>query len=128
MQIRLCLYVCAKTEKIIFYKGRNTRDDNNTLLQQIALCVLSNDKSYALIAAVACSDKSPGVNASTFGGRLLRILSLQHVVQNPRRQNFSIKFCSHDEICCCDVLLRRVAAIFRLVCSGLWTLRPTSRP
>ena len=33
---------------------------------------------------------------------------------------FSIKFaCSHDEICCCDVLLRRVAAICRLVCSGL---------
>ena len=105
------------------------------LLQQIALCVQSSDKSYALIAAIGCSDKSPGVNASTFGGKLIRILLLQHVAQNQtslilcnmlQRQNsvaatkFSIKFsCSHDEICCCDVLLRRVAAICRLVCSGL---------
>ena len=33
-------------------------------LQQIALCVQSSDKSYALIAAIiGCSDKSPGVNA-----------------------------------------------------------------
>ena len=48
-----------KTEKIIFYKGRNTRDDSNTLLQQIPLCVQSNDKSDALIATIGCSDKSP---------------------------------------------------------------------
>ena len=85
--------------------------------EQIGLCVQSNDKSYALIAAIGCSDKSPGANASTFGGRIIRILSLRQ-----------IKFCSRDEICCCNVLLRRVAAIFRLVCSGLWTLRPTSAP
>ena len=82
---------------------------SNTLLQQIALCVQSSDKSYALIAAIGSSDKSPGVNASTFGGRLIRILS-------PRQNSvpatkFSTNFsCSHDEICCCDVLLRRVAA------------------
>ena len=47
----------------------------NTLLQQIALCVQSSDKSYALIAAIGCSDKSPGVNVSTFGGWLRKILS-----------------------------------------------------
>ena len=105
---------------------------SNMLLQQIALCVQSSDKSYALIAAIGCSDKSPGVNASTFGGKLIkfcrrdRILSLQHVAQNQtslilcnmlQRQNsvaatkFSIKFsCSHDEICCCDVLQRFVVS------------------
>ena len=120
-----------------------TTNRSNTLLQQIALCVQSNDKSYALIAAIGCSDKkSPGVNASTFGGRLIRILSPQQnfvaatcrtksnqfdFVRNMLQwQNsvaatkFSIKFCcSHDEIRCCDVLLWRVATIFRLVCSGL---------
>ena len=53
---------------------------SDMLLQQIALCVQSSDKSYALIAEIGCSDKSPGVNASTFGGRLIRILS--------PRQNF----------------------------------------
>ena len=36
----------------------------NTLLQQIALFVQSNNKSYALIAAIGNNDKSPGVNAS----------------------------------------------------------------
>ena len=44
---------------------------SNMLLQQIALCVQSSEKSYALIAAIGCSDKSPGANASTFGDRLI---------------------------------------------------------
>ena len=48
----------------------------NTLLQQIALFVQSNDKSYALIAAIGSNDKSPGVNASTFSGRLIKFHSL----------------------------------------------------
>ena len=30
---------------------------SNMLLQQIALCVQSSDKSYALIAAIGCSDR-----------------------------------------------------------------------
>ena len=119
----------------------------NTSLQQIALCVQLSDKSYALIAAIGCSDKLPGVNALTFGSRLInilsrheKILSLQHVAQNQtslllcdmlQQQNsvaatkFSIKFCSHDEICCSDVLPRRVAAICRLMCSGLLTFEHT---
>ena len=119
----------------------------NTSLQQIALCVQLSDKSYALIAAIGCSDKSPGVNALTFGGRLInilsphdKILSLQHVAQNQtslllcdmlsnkilsRPTKFSIKFCSHDENCCSDVLPRRVAAICRLMCSGLLTFEHT---
>ena len=109
-----------------------TTNRSNILLQQIALSVQSSDKSYALIAAIGFSDKSPGVNASTFDGKLIRILSprqillLQYVAQNQtslilcnmlQRQNsvaatkFSIKsFCSHDEICCCDVLQRFVVS------------------
>ena len=112
----------------------------NTLLQQIALCVQSSGKSHALIAAIGSSGKSPGVNASTFDACSIKILSpRQNFVAATcrtklnqfdfvmlQRQNFvaatkfSIKFsCSHDEICCCDVLLRRVAAIYRPVCFGL---------
>ena len=80
--------------------------------EQIALCVQSNDKSYALITVIGCSDKSPGVNASTFGDRLIRILSpRQNFVAatcctKSVATKFLIKFCSHDEICCCDVLQR----------------------
>ena len=108
---------------------------SNMLLQQIASCVQSSGKSYGLIAAIGCSDKSPGVNASTFGGKLIRILSPRQnivaatcrtksnqfdFVQHVAATKFSIKFsCSHDGICCCDLLLRRVAAICRLVCSDL---------
>ena len=58
----------------------------NTLLQQIALCVQSSDKSCAVIAAIGCSDKSPGVNTSTFGDKLIRILS--------PRQNFVAACCN----------------------------------
>ena len=32
--------------------------------QQIASCLQSSDKSHAHIAAIGCSDKSPGVNLS----------------------------------------------------------------
>ena len=69
-----------------------------TLLQQIALCVQSSDKSYALIEAIGCSDKSPGLNASTFGGRLFKIFSL--------RQNFVAATCRLNlkpEICRCNM-------------------------
>ena len=52
----------------------------NILLQQIALCVQSSDKSYALIAMIVCSDKWPGVNANTISDWLINILS--------PRQNF----------------------------------------
>ena len=47
----------------------------NTLLQRTALCVQSSNKSYALIAAMGYSDKSPVVNTSTFGGKSTKILS-----------------------------------------------------
>ena len=57
----------------------------NTLLQPIALCVQSSDKSYALIAAMGCSDKSPGMNTSIFDGRSIKILS--------PRQNFVAATC-----------------------------------
>ena len=69
----------------------------------------SSDKSYALIAAIGCSDKLSGVNASTFGGKLIRILSPRQ--NSVAATKFSIKFsCSHDEICCCDVLQRFVVS------------------
>ena len=100
---------------------------SNMLLQQIALCVQSSDKSYALIAAIGCSDKSPGVNASTFGGKLIRILSPQQnfvaATSHTKSNQFDFvqhvaatKFCRGDKI----LSLRRVAAICRLVCSGLY--------
>ena len=71
---------------------------SNILLQQIALCVQSSDKSYPLIAAIGCSDKSPGVNASTFGGRLLiRILSPQQnlVAATCRTKSNQFDFVQH---------------------------------
>ena len=74
-----------------------------------------------------CRDKSPGVNASTFNAWLIKILS--------PRQNFVAATCRTNQtglILCGDkifnkiflftrqnLLLRRVAAICRLVCSGL---------
>ena len=72
-------------EKKVKAETHKETNRSNTLLQQIALCVQSSGKSYALSAAIGCSDKSPGVNAFTFGGRLIRILS--------PRQNFVAATC-----------------------------------
>ena len=72
----------------------------NTLLQQIALCVQSSDKSYALIAAIGCTDKSSLI--------LCDILQRQNSVAVTK---FSIKFsCSYDKICYCKVLQRFAAS------------------
>ena len=59
----------------------------NTLLQQVAMCEQSSDKSYALIAAIGCSDKSPGVNASTFGFDFVCATCCSDKILS-RRQNF----------------------------------------
>ena len=109
----------------------------NTLLQQMALCVQSNAKSHALIAAIGCSDKSPGVNASTFDAWLIKVLSpRQNFVAATCRTKLNqsdfvrhvaaTKFCRGDKIfdkillfTRQNLLLRRVAAICRLVCSDL---------
>ena len=77
------------TPCLLFLRPEHTRRQiaatRSTTTRQIALCAQSSDKSYALIAAIGCSDKSPGVNASTFGDRLIRILS--------PRQNFVAATC-----------------------------------
>ena len=83
--LRNIVHVQLKTFGPLKVGTHETTNRSNTLLQQIALYVQSNDKSYALIAAIGCSDKSPGVNTSTFGGRLIRILS--------PRQNFVAATC-----------------------------------
>ena len=79
----------ANSSKVYVFKLKagthEVTNRSNLLLQQVALCVQSSDKSHALIAAIGCSDKSPGVNASTFGGKLIRILS--------SRQNFVAATC-----------------------------------
>ena len=106
----------------------------NTLRQQIALlCVHSCDKSYAQIAAIVCSDKSPGVNVNnTIFHWVIYILSprknfvpstcrtkspslilcgMLHRQNSVEATKFSIKFsCSHDETCCCDVCQRFVGS------------------
>ena len=109
----------------------------NTLVQEIALCVQSSGKSHVLIAAIGCSDKSPGVNASTFDAWLIKILSPQHNFVAATcctklnqfdfaRHVAATKFCRGNKIfnkillfTRQNLLLRRVAAICRLVCSGL---------
>ena len=73
---------CSKSVKVGTHEATNRC---NTLLQHIALCVQSSDKSFSLIAAMGCSDKSPGVNTSTFGCRSIKILS--------PRQNFVAATC-----------------------------------
>ena len=99
------------------FKGWNTLASTrcNTLLHQIASCVQSSNKSCALIAAIGRSDKSPGVNASTFDGRLIKILSPRQyfVAAACRTKSIQFDFVRHvaatkfcrDEICCCDVFL-----------------------
>ena len=72
--------VLAKRNLSADCKGRNTRGDKSQ--QHVAA---TNRFVCTLIAATGCSDKSPGVNASTFGGKLIRILS--------PRQNFVAATC-----------------------------------
>ena len=91
---------------------------SNMLLQQIALCVQSSDKSYALIAAIGCSDKSPGVNASTFGGKLIRILSPRQnfVAATCRTKSNQFDFVQHvaaRKFCCGDKIFNKILLFTR---------------
>ena len=83
----------------------------STLLEQIALCVQSSDKTYVVIAAISCSDKSPDANANYHFSSVNILGSQQNFVAATCRtkSNFSR---SHDEICCSNN-----SAIYHLVCS-----------